>query len=763
MAQTWPAMALAFFLTALLIRLCRQVAVRWNLVDSPGGRKAHERPTPVIGGLAILLGFAVATPLAHDAQLNVAGWSSLIVLVITGLIDDARGLGNWPKLLIQFIAAGVAILVGGVLLHDLGSWPSGAIMALGVAAIPLTWFAMVGFINAVNMLDGLDGLAGGVVTVMLLWLAFAAGLAGATSTAQLCLILAAAVIGFLLHNMRTPWRHRASVFLGDAGSLALGFAVAWLAIEVSQLPNRVISPFGLAWVLVLPVMDTVSLMMRRLMRGKNPFHADRNHLHHILGRAGFSVGQSTAVLMVASAVLGGFGVLGSLIGVPDVVLGVALLSIVFGHYLFVRYAWRSTRALKRILASRPPSSFPDQLAAGGLYVGTAGVSFAATPMILLGYVLVLVATVPIVRSFFLDVIGLWQGRVAIALAAWLAVALISGPTSSWVHAFPLLGISGLLALPIGWWLARLYWHSAALVAVLVFCTLLAFSGAVEWPMLESGLIQTSAHWGKPPSGGLLLALVLMPLLVTAATGLSLFRQRWRARAMFVLSLVLVVIALLFLLGTESRTAIFSALAGLIFIIIAAAAHGVGNRLWAGIAGGAVTLVLFTVLLASVFKPSDVSLKQEYLQPVQSAMLYIAGAPELARSNYPQVAERLDDWREAWAVVAERPLVGHGLLRVSGEGLPDSQHSAYAMLGLVGGWVAIGLFVLLIFGAIRGVNFASHGRHWPLAHVIAAYGAIGVLVAFLFVSPLVTALVGVVLLNGVLALGVAGALSACRQA
>ncbi|WP_295544511.1 glycosyltransferase family 4 protein, partial [uncultured Thiohalocapsa sp.] len=261
--QHWPALLLAFAIATILLKALRRPAMRLGLVDKPGGRKAHERATPSIGGLAIVIAFATAYALFPPAQPSLPAWVGFLGLALIGLLDDFQGLRSWPKLIAQIVAAVLAVVWGGLLLNDLGTWPSGAPIALGAAAAALTVFAVVGFVNAVNMLDGLDGLAGGVVVVILLWLAYAATLAGAQDAAYLSLLLAAAVLGFLVHNLRSPFRRRASVFMGDAGSLALGFAVAWLAIEISQAPQRVISPVGIAWIVVLPVMDTVSLMLRR--------------------------------------------------------------------------------------------------------------------------------------------------------------------------------------------------------------------------------------------------------------------------------------------------------------------------------------------------------------------------------------------------------------------------------------------------------------------------------------------------------------------
>jgi UDP-GlcNAc:undecaprenyl-phosphate GlcNAc-1-phosphate transferase len=837
--QIWPAMVLALGVSAVLLKSLRRPARLLGLVDVPGGRKAHDHPTPTIGGIAVLVAFGFAlftlvpdsiqtlfpgsgptvesatdlnvdskpapnpgpnadsTPSTDTTSLSVlqpAFWLGVMLLALAGVIDDARGLKSLPKFVIQGVAAGVVVLWGGLQLKTLGSLPSGAAIALGAAAIPFTWFAIVGFVNATNMLDGVDGLAGGVLVVMLLWLAYAGSLAGAVLPAQAALVLAAALIGFLVHNMRSPFRRRASVFLGDTGSLALGFVVACLAIAISQAPGRVISPIGLAWVVVLPVMDTVSLMTRRLIRGQNPFHADRNHLHHILGRAGFTPGQSAGLLSLLTIVLGGIGVFGSLNGVPDVVLGILLVALAIGHYLFVRYAWRSTRAIKRLRAQRPPLTASEQVGLAGLFITVGAVPFSALALIIGGYGLVVIATLANARLVAAEVLRTRLSWAVLALAGWVSLAVIFGPQPSLQGWWPVVAASGLLALPLGWWFERLRFYAVALFAVLVASTLFAFGAEVEWPMLEAGFLRVSDYWGRPTADGLLLALVIMPLLVGAASGLAAFLQHWRARALAVISLVLLTVFVLLLLGTGARIALAATLAGLLVLVLAAAAHGVGQRLWVGIAGGAVVLVLATSLLANAFKPPGLSLTQAYWGPVQSALLYTAGEQQLARDRYPDVVVRLDAWRDTWQAVGVRPLAGWGVLstsqaaaaaagtpslaeappaadaspsdnppQTSASAGPHRSAAAYAVLALAGGWTALGLFLLVIGGGCMAVARAGHRRHWPIAHALASHGALGAVAAFLMFSPLVTTVEGVALLNGVLALGIAAAVGTARGA
>lgn len=220
-----------------------------------------------------------------------------VVLVGVGVVDDFVELSPLTRFLAQAAAALAMIFGADVVLGDLGgmSW-SGAVLPLGVLAVPFTIFTTVGVINALNMCDGLDGLSGSQALVSLGGFAIALALWGRLSEGSLLMVLGGGIIGFLLFNLRLPGRSRASIFLGDAGSMFLGFALTWFAISLSQGPDRVIKPTAALWFIMVPIMDAVAMMLRRLVRGRSPFSPDREHLHHIFLLAGYSVNQTVATM-----------------------------------------------------------------------------------------------------------------------------------------------------------------------------------------------------------------------------------------------------------------------------------------------------------------------------------------------------------------------------------------------------------------------------------------------------------------------------------
>lgn len=288
------------------IALLERLAPRLGLVDQPGGRKDHAGTVPLVGGLGILVGLLVA----HSGSTGPAGEAFLAaatLLAAVGALDDRSELNPRVKFAAQLVAAVIMIFSAGIELHSLGDLLGWRALGLAWLSIPLTLFATVGVINAVNMVDGQDGLAGLLCLIAFGWYGLVAAQSGLGSQAAMAWSVAAAVAGFLAFNLRLPWRPRARVFLGDAGSLMLGFALAWLAIDLTQGPRRSFYPIAALWVLILPLADCVSLMTRRLLAGRSPFVADREHIHHYLSARGLTVTQSTWLLAAISALFGAVG------------------------------------------------------------------------------------------------------------------------------------------------------------------------------------------------------------------------------------------------------------------------------------------------------------------------------------------------------------------------------------------------------------------------------------------------------------------------
>lgn len=333
------AIAVALIGTLCLIPLLRQPAARFGLMDEPGGRKRHNGAVPLVGGLAMGVSFFAALAIyAPSSWIVVWLAAGMALLLIVGLLDDRRELGAGMRFLVQSVAAGLMVF-GGVEITTLGYLFAAEPIELGLWAIPFTIACTVAVINAVNMLDGVDGLAGCVTVVMLGWIAVAAALNGAgANTIVPVLALMAAVAGFLIYNLQPEKNQRLRVFMGDSGSTMLGFAVAFLAVTAGLYGSAVygngqspIPPIGIAWILLLPVTDTVALTLLRLTHKRNPMSPDRQHLHHILMRLGLGPRATVAVIVTVVACFGGFGVLGAVAGLSEAWLTGALIAVAMLH------------------------------------------------------------------------------------------------------------------------------------------------------------------------------------------------------------------------------------------------------------------------------------------------------------------------------------------------------------------------------------------------------------------------------------------------
>lgn len=310
---------LAFVVTVLLIPLLGKLARPLGLVDFPGGRKHHRAAVPVVGGVAMFAALFVASLLVGEdfpsAPPGLA-WA-VCLLVMTGVMDDAYELTPRSRFVAQIAAAVLMASGGGIYVTSLGSISGEAPVELANWSIPFTVFAVVGVINALNMMDGLDGLAGGVAFTAFAWFALVAWLLGDAPALAWLGMLLASLLGFLCYNMHYPGRRKAAVFMGDAGSMMLGFLLAVFSVFLTQDRHSSLAPVGALWVLALPIMDTVSVMLRRIFQGHSPFVADSGHLHHLLQGAGHGPGATLAIMLALSLLSGAAGVAGWYWDVPE--------------------------------------------------------------------------------------------------------------------------------------------------------------------------------------------------------------------------------------------------------------------------------------------------------------------------------------------------------------------------------------------------------------------------------------------------------------
>jgi UDP-GlcNAc:undecaprenyl-phosphate/decaprenyl-phosphate GlcNAc-1-phosphate transferase len=333
-------MHINFFLTAFVATLMSVVilnplALKTGLMDHPCQRKHHKNPTPLTGGLAVYLAILM-TLFIHD--INLPNKSAYIfaatILVCIGLVDDYKPIGVKVRILAQVAVGLVMTQVADIRIEDLGDlWDYGN-FELGIFATAFTIFALVGGINAFNMADGIDGLVGGLTLIAIIAVAVLARIYDDFELLNYCIIFIAAILVFLIFNLRAFGVFSTKIFLGDTGSTLFGFIVSLLLIYISQGEDRFITPVTVLWVLAVPLIDSVSTMLRRMVNGRSPFFPDREHFHHILPLVGLDNRQTLLVILVSSLFLTVFGIVSSLVfHVPDGILLALFLLLFTCHYL----------------------------------------------------------------------------------------------------------------------------------------------------------------------------------------------------------------------------------------------------------------------------------------------------------------------------------------------------------------------------------------------------------------------------------------------
>ena len=329
------------FMTILFITVLYPVALKIGLTDRPCHRKQHKEPTPLIGGLASYLAILVTMSINYGYfphQLAYILASTLLVCV--GLVDDYKELGVKIRIITQIVAVMIMTEIADLKITDLGDLVGFGNIHLGIFATAFTLFAVVGGINAFNMIDGIDGLAGGLTLISITAIAAIAWMFQDIQLFNFCCIFIAAIIGFLLFNLRIFGRPSAKIFLGDTGSTLFGFTVCWLAIYSSQGEHKLISPVQVLWLIGVPLIDSVCIMCRRLSKGRSPFAADREHLHHILSLAGYSINQVLIGLLMSSLILCMIGITAGLsLNYRDEVLFAFFLILFVGYYWCMCHAW----------------------------------------------------------------------------------------------------------------------------------------------------------------------------------------------------------------------------------------------------------------------------------------------------------------------------------------------------------------------------------------------------------------------------------------
>ena len=349
----------AFVVATLLTPLAGRLAHKVGAVDQPRERGLAERPTPLLGGLAMFVGVAVAGLLflpgtdRYDAILAGAA-----VITLVGAIDDIWPLPAVWKLAGQFVAAAILVL-GGVVVENF-TLPIVRAVSLGSAAEPVTLLALVAIMNAVNFIDGVDGLAAGVCAIAAAAFGIVAFDLQRDGAGVLALITCGIALGFLVHNF-----HPARIFMGDCGSNLLGLLLATTIVEGSLKTQAAVALAVPLVVLAVPVLDTTFVVLKRMKYRQKIYTADTNHFHHRFARIGFSQRRTVAYLYAWTATMAGLAVAlrfvpysddrGNLDALWSAVMG-ALLLLGVAASVYVVYTLEILKLKRWRMAARPDTT-----------------------------------------------------------------------------------------------------------------------------------------------------------------------------------------------------------------------------------------------------------------------------------------------------------------------------------------------------------------------------------------------------------------------
>lgn len=318
MLPVFTALAGAFLVSSVLTPIARRAALRMNFVDKPGTQqKRHLKPTPLMGGAALFLAFALAVVAGRFAWPDLTegivtdtplDWGSISVMmiigstlmVLTGLLDDVIGMKPGMKLLFHTVTA---LLVGIYFVVE-GAQVSLFLNKIGFSLLagPITLLWMVGITNSVNLLDHSDGVCSGICSIAALFFMVVNVLHGNIAVAYLAAALAGASLGFLLYNFPP-----AKIFMGDGGSNFLGFNLAVIAVLGVYTPEgsiRELAVFTPLLILAVPILDTILVMLYRKRKNAPLMKGDRNHLTHRLTRVGLNLKESVYLLYLLGLLMG---------------------------------------------------------------------------------------------------------------------------------------------------------------------------------------------------------------------------------------------------------------------------------------------------------------------------------------------------------------------------------------------------------------------------------------------------------------------------
>jgi len=325
----------SFIFAFIAIKFFKPVAIEMGLVDKPNERKLHAGHIPLIGGISIFIAVLMASVLWLPNTLELRMYLiASAMMVFIGALDDKFDLKVRIRIIGQLIVASLMIYGVGGYISNLGNLFGLGDVTLGPGGIIFTYIAIIVVINAFNMVDGIDGLVGILSLNTFSSIAILFLLSNENDYISYPLILATATMPYLIFNLNLGNRCK-KIFMGDAGSMFIGLSVIWLLTMGTQGDKTSFRPVTALWICAVPLMDMLAIVYRRLKKGKSPFKPDRDHLHHILQRAGLSSKQTLVAISIFALLMSTIGLLGEYLLVHE---GIELAVFVIIFIIYNKYS-----------------------------------------------------------------------------------------------------------------------------------------------------------------------------------------------------------------------------------------------------------------------------------------------------------------------------------------------------------------------------------------------------------------------------------------
>ncbi len=336
--------AISFLFSSFFLLLFRCFAEKIGLIDKPSERKKHLGTIPLVGGVSIYCSFLLGywffgIPLLTTTIFFVCAG----ILTFLGALDDRFDISYKLRLFIQMLISVVMIAFVNMHLTHLGTiWGDLDIRLPTIAGYLFTIIAVIGSINAFNMIDGIDGLLGVLSSITLAALAYIFYRADDSQFMMLSVIFISALLPYILLNLGFPFKQRFKVFMGDAGSMLIGFTVVWLLAQATQASSTppAMRPVTALWFIAIPLMDMATIMIRRICRGDSPFKPDREHLHHICQNVGFSSRGTLIFISLLSMGFAVIGIIGEIFAISETVMFVMFILLFAAYFNVVKVCSR---------------------------------------------------------------------------------------------------------------------------------------------------------------------------------------------------------------------------------------------------------------------------------------------------------------------------------------------------------------------------------------------------------------------------------------